>query len=568
MNIGLDLKTEVLTHAGWKNVYNLDIKKHLVAVLNTDGSLQYTKASDMFVLDYQGPMYEIQTASVNLAVTPNHKMYISVDGKPYQLTRAKQIEDSIIRYKKSALNNNISYVFSSKDKDQYWCYYTALYIMYGRVDQKTKKILLRTKDLHISTVLNKLHQKWTFIENTGYEIDETLTATMFASEMETKLGNNFPDYVWSFSRSQANFLLECIIGGICLTTDTPNQYELWTKNIRFRDNLQRLCLHAEKACDFSQKSSSPNCWLLTIRTEEQDMEPVVPFSSMKQAAGYKGKVWCLEVCTHIFYVRRDGKSCWTGNSSRHGQKGTCGMKFREEDLPFTKQGITPDIIMNPHAIPSRMTIGHLIECLASKEAVLSGNMSTSIPFSVNNHDNHDNHTSDENGSSTVESIAESLRLLNYDPYGEEVLYNPLTGRKMQAKIFIGPTFYQKLRHMVSDKCHARSHGKNEILTRQPVEGRARNGGLRFGEMERDAVLAHGAMDFLRDRLYHNSDPFEVPVCGTCRLYAINRLNEDGSSTLLCHRCKNSQVRMIETPWCFKLLYSELYCMNVVMDHHV
>jgi len=560
-----------LTHAGWKNMSNLDIKHHRIAILTPDGSLQYTLADEMFVLNYQGEMYEVQTPSINLAVTPHHKLYVSVDGEPFDLTRAKDIEDSsIVRYKKAAVNNNSSYIFPCNGKDQYWCYFTALYIIYGHVNHETKRICLNTRDVRTTTILDKLNQKWTFTEKRGYVIDDIQTMNMFASsDMKDKnphkIGktNQFPNYVWSLSRSQAIFLLECIMAKCCLTTKIANQYELWTTNLQFRDNLQRLCLHAEKACDFTQTTLATNCWLLTIRSDETETEPIVSYDAMRQTT-YEGKIWCLEVCTHIFYVRRDGKTCWTGNSSRHGQKGTCGMKFREEDLPFTKQGITPDIIMNPHAIPSRMTIGHLIECLASKEAVLSGNMSTSIPFSLNNRDYH----RDEDGNSTVESIAESLRLLNYDPYGEEILYNPLTGRKMQAKIFIGPTFYQKLRHMVSDKCHARSHGKNEILTRQPVEGRARNGGLRFGEMERDAVLAHGAMDFLRDRLYHNSDPFKVPVCGTCRLYAIDRLNEDGSSTLLCQRCKNSQVKMIETPWCFKLLYSELYSMNIVMKHHV
>ena len=188
-------------------------------------------------------------------------------------------------------------------------------------------------------------------------------------------------------------------------------------------------------------------------------------------------------------------------ASRHGQKGTIGVTYRQEDMPFTREGIVPDLIVNPHAIPSRMTIAHLIECQLSKVATLRGFEGDATPFSQ----------------VTVTNISTSLRALGYQSRGFEVMYNGHTGRKLMAQVFFGPTYYQRLRHMVDDKIHSRARGPTQILTRQPVEGRARDGGLRFGEMERDCMIAHGASSFLKERLFDVSDPFRVHVCDICGL---------------------------------------------------
>ena len=188
-------------------------------------------------------------------------------------------------------------------------------------------------------------------------------------------------------------------------------------------------------------------------------------------------------------------------ASRHGQKGTIGITYRQEDMPFTAEGITPDLIINPHAIPSRMTIAHLIECQLSKVSSLRGFEGDATPFT----------------DVTVDSVSRLLREHGYQSRGFEVMYNGHTGRKLRAQIFFGPTYYQRLRHMVDDKIHARARGPVQILTRQPVEGRARDGGLRFGEMERDCMIAHGASAFLKERLFEVSDAFRVHICDICGL---------------------------------------------------
>ncbi|TPX18314.1 DNA-directed RNA polymerase II subunit RPB2 [Thyridium curvatum] len=232
-------------------------------------------------------------------------------------------------------------------------------------------------------------------------------------------------------------------------------------------------------------------------------------------------------------------------ASRHGQKGTIGVTYRHEDMPFTREGITPDIIINPHAIPSRMTIAHLIECLLSKVATLKGMEGDATPFT----------------DVTVDSVSTLLRQHGYQSRGFEIMYHGHTGRKLRAQCFFGPTYYQRLRHMVDDKIHARARGPVQIMTRQPVEGRARDGGLRFGEMERDCMIAHGAAAFLKERLFEVSDAYRVHICEICGLMTpIANLTKQSFE---CRPCKNkTKIAQVHIPYAAKLLFQELAAMNI------
>ena len=188
-------------------------------------------------------------------------------------------------------------------------------------------------------------------------------------------------------------------------------------------------------------------------------------------------------------------------SSRHGQKGVCGMIANEEDLPFNDQGICPDIVMNPHGFPSRMTVGKLIELLAGKAGVLDGKFHYGTAF----------------GGDKVADVSEDLVRHGFNYSGKDYLTSGITGEPLSVYIFTGPVYYQKLKHMVMDKMHARSKGPRAVLTRQPTEGRSREGGLRLGEMERDCLIGYGASMLLLERLMVSSDSFEVDVCGNCGL---------------------------------------------------
>ena len=242
-------------------------------------------------------------------------------------------------------------------------------------------------------------------------------------------------------------------------------------------------------------------------------------------------------------------------SSRHGQKGTCGNIIPECDMPFTKDGLKPDIIINPHAIPSRMTIGQLKETLLGKVLLQLGMFGDGTSF----------------GNLDIKTISEKLQGQGYESYGNELLYNGLTGEQLETTVYIGPVFYQRLKHMVNDKQHSRSIGPMVNLTRQPAEGRSRDGGFRIGEMERDVMLAHGMSRFCRERLYDVSDKYAVYVCKKCGMIA--SFNDGNKSRMyatadftvhLCSTCDNkTEFSRVELPYAYKLMSQELQCINVV-----
>lgn len=231
-------------------------------------------------------------------------------------------------------------------------------------------------------------------------------------------------------------------------------------------------------------------------------------------------------------------------SSRHGQKGTIGLILPEEDIPFMANGVRPDIIINPHAIPSRMTIGQLKETLLGKVLLEIGLYGDGTSF--NEH--------------SVKDIAGELLKCGFESHGNELLMNGMTGEQLETSIFIGPAFYQRLKHMVNDKYHSRGIGPMVVLTRQPAEGRARDGGFRFGEMERDCMLSHGASRFTRGRMYDSSDAYETIVCRKCGMIAA--VNEE-RGIHKCLSCDNhADFAKVQLPYACKLLFQEMITMNV------
>ena len=227
-------------------------------------------------------------------------------------------------------------------------------------------------------------------------------------------------------------------------------------------------------------------------------------------------------------------------ASRAAQKGTCGMVYPQQDMPWTKDGITPDLIMNPHALPSRMTINQLMESVLGKSCCMEGTLGDATPFT-------------SSSVNIAEKLCDRLGMNKFERTGREMLYNGITGEPM-GMVFIGTVYYQRLKHLVDDKMHARAQGPNATLTRQPLEGRSRDGGLRFGEMERDCMMGHGASRFLKERLCDQSDPYTATICSKCGNFS--------TSKTYCKACDADQIAQVNLPYVSKLVIQELNAMLI------
>ena len=245
-------------------------------------------------------------------------------------------------------------------------------------------------------------------------------------------------------------------------------------------------------------------------------------------------------------------------ASRAGQKGICSVKWPCEDLPWTSNGMFPDIIFNPHGFPSRMTIAMMVENMAGKSGAIHGLVQDATPFTF----------SEDPDNEAIDYFARQLEQAGYNYYGTETLYSGFTGVEMKAEIFFGIIHYQRLRHMVSDKYQVRSTGPIDCVTRQPVKGRKKGGGVRFGEMERDSLLSHGATFLLQDRLFHGSDKSKASLCVGCGSFLSPRLQTADSAVAdtsrpVCVVCSTADtVQDYEVPFIFLHLVKELASINI------
>lgn len=595
---------EVLTTNGWVSVAELTLQHKVASLVN--GELVYQQPSHLQAYDFKGKMYEVKSNHVDLCVTPNHRMWVrpKYPNAPYRVELAEDVYGRRLKYKKNVdvwrpdynnenmpwclkLNSNSTKVTHFRfeaytdgngkyhpeieiDIDS-WLTFYGVYIAEGTVAPYS--ISYAANKPRVQRALDEASRVsgWNITKNMDkgepvkWQLWNTYAVRLIGPG-HIAITKRLHDWVYWLDREQCKKLIHamCLGDGGMMENGTWRYY---TSSTGLADDFQRLCLHAGFSCNkrlktekgtfnaslyaLNGKDSYANAdyWVLTIITSQN--EPIVnkwlrtkPLQD--KWVNFDDKVYCCTVPEGdgVIYVRRNGTPIWCGQS-RSAQKGTIGMIYNHQDMPFAKTGIVPDIIMNPHAIPSRMTIGQLMECIMGKACCHIGSLGDSTPFN----------------DCTVEGIASVLEKSGMERYGNEILYNGRTGEMIQTEIFIGPTYYQRLKHMVQDKAHVRgSNGPVVLMTRQPAEGRARNGGLRFGEMERDAIVAHGASAFLKERMQDTSDNYRVFICRQCGL--ICTANPE-KKIYKCTNCKNcADITQVRIPYSMKLLIQELMTMSV------
>jgi DNA-directed RNA polymerase beta subunit len=591
---------QVLTDKGWIPIIDLDIQKHRVCTLDSGGNMMYEFPSAKFEYDHNGPMYSVCNKQVEIVCTLNHKLYVQRRyAKQYELIEAQHVMGKMVRFQKSLNNVYHDVEWLELGEKRYkmddWLPLLGMFISDGSTNGSCVYLsALKERKVNFNTeILNKLGLEFTYNANHGnFGVNKKKYPEIYEHMNKLSVGafNKYlPDYVWSLSKRQCIILLEALLKGDGHTMQYKGQDQFsryGTISPRLADDISRLCTHcghsgtikiaaepednevihitatlgarAGKEYDIVRQHTYYK--ISIIRSQNQPwINKKHNESNVEELIQYSGKVYCIEMpSSHLYYMRETNFSptLLVGNSSRHGQKGTCGNIIPECDMPFNKDGIRPDIILNPHAIPSRMTIGQLKETILGKVLIELGFMGDGTPFS----------------SLDVETICEQLQKLGYQSQGNEIMYNGLTGEQMEMSIFFGPVYYQRLKHMVNDKQHSRAFGPMVNLTRQPAEGRSRDGGFRVGEMERDVLLAHGMSRFTKERLYDVSDKYSVYVCKKCGMIAsyyngenkwINKLN-DNFTIHHCNTCNNmTEFALVDVPYAYKLFSQELQTINVV-----
>lgn len=520
--------TDVLTPAGWRPIGDVKEGDLVLQLDPTTHVASFVPALRVYAFQHTGELVEVRGDTVDLCVTEEHKMYVSLDGgTSFSLLPAGDLVEQPHVYKKAA--NGFAQPVHDADRPA-TAVLIGAWLHRGYLDMEDSAVVFHSNRLsHLSEIVALLKNL-----TVEYAVNEV---GMCVKVYDSDLYDYFRGIQNVVEYPPCLFCLTAANAARCVRFITDGMDELVMTRDRASE-LQRLCALA--CCSADVEAIDGRRVMVRIHWAEPH-----ELGLQVRRVPFTGAVYCVEVPSHVFYVRRGGKCVWTGNSSRHGQKGTVGMIYRQEDMPFTADGLVPDIIINPHAIPSRMTIAQLMECIMGKACCALGTYGDATPFT---------HL-------TVEQLADTLRRSGMEMYGNEVMYNSRTGEQMATSIFIGPTYYQRLKHMVDDKVHSRaSNGPVVMLTRQPAEGRARDGGLRLGEMETVCMLAHGASHFLKERFMECSDNFRVHICRLCNEMGIANPEK---GIYKCKACNNNtHFAEVRIPYAFKLLAHEIQTMSI------
>lgn len=492
------LDTDVLTSLGWIKLSDIK-KEHKIATLVDGKKLEYVHPIDIYKFKYKGQMYKVNSQQVDLDVTVDHQMYIKKrDHKEFELIEAKKIIGKRYKFKKNCETYDkpeIQTIDIDRNIVSYDAYLELLgmFIADGSLMKNNYISIAGEKERkikHLQEVCNKLRltlkletkEEGSHLNTLNLGCNHIIKSkTLYELFKPLNVGaicKYLPDYVFNLNMRQSRVLLESLIS--CDGSHNKQGSECYyTSSKTLANDVMRLAIHAgwsgsiktirEEGTkweiarhDGSLSEGVLNADTLSVRIIKTKNEPEMNHGHTHQQNGqseeiydYDGMVGCLEVPSHVFMIRQNNKNVWIGNCSRHGQKGTIGLTLSQSNMPFSKEGISPDLIINPQGIPSRMCVGHLLECLFGKVGAIKGMEVDATSFNEID----------------IEKIKDILQEYGYERNATEYLYNGMTGHKMHVPIFIGPTYYQRLKHLVSDKMHSRSRGPITMLTHQPPEGK-------------------------------------------------------------------------------------------------
>lgn len=515
---------EVLTSTGWQFIDSITTDS-IVACLNKNDTFSYKKVIETHCFDLNEQLCEITTPRISIKSTQNHRMLVK---KPH----------------------STKYQFLSAAKCM------------------TERVVFKTTSLGIHHDSPKSSPSCAAKQSSPN------------AKLQLNVAERLPAWAFEMSSYETKKLLSQILKQQACT---PKKYKQASRSCAYFDDLQRLAVHCGYSIYTDKQTQTYKKLILAkvspILYTEQCKQTYDEISSQVKGydetytsskfTHYSGKVYCLTVPGNVFCIRRRYKVMWTGNSSRHGQKGTVGMIYAQEDLPFTEAGINPDIVINPLCMPSRMTIGHLLE-MASGIDVSEKSLNTYCEICVNYKKNPLNPrcTTDCFFKNTVKnylhhtSFYKELIPQHVKEFKNTVMYCGKTGRMMDTLIYSGIVYYQRLKHMSRDKVYVRTTGPIQPITRQPKEGRSVEGGHRFGLQERDCILSHGCVYALRDRLFLNSDFYKLYICECGLIYHGKKPDKYGFAC--CKQCQSFNLFLVELPFASKVLIQMLLPFNIIM----
>jgi len=450
-----------------------------------------------------------------------------------------------------------------------WLKVLGMFLADGNLCKDSKKNIKisgqkQRKQIQIKNIMSELNMR---VYHYGREANIISSVPIYNELKKSDVGAGhkcIPDYVWNVSQDQAKIFLNTLISfdGYYNNNGTAAYY---TSSAQLADDITKLALHAGWSATITLRdeagtpytidghSGTTNFDSYRVGIVKSKNTPQINHGHSKTQNGqceryipYTGTVHCITVPGSIFYTRKGkyGPPVWTGNSSRSGQKGMTGMTITQADMMVTESGIIPTLIMNPHGLPSRMTVNQLMEGQAAKVAALLGAIGDGTAFSKTD----------------INAVGDKLVSLGYDRHGTERMFNGMTGEWMDVDIFISPCYYQRLQKFAVEDVYSISTGPTCAITRQPLEGKANKGGLRVGEMEKDVIISQGAAHFIMEKFRDDSDGFDIYVCRNCGKRPV--VNEF-LGVEICNVCRDdADIVKIASTWATKLFLQECESMNV------